>query len=157
MSNNLQDAIKNLIQLAKIESLQTKDLFTELSTLFDKAKQLEDKIVVVDKKYNDALQEKHAIEKILEEYKREFVEPVWKIKADRIEFDQLKFKFDVEKEYQKREVEIYREIVRTLTATNNYNESYTGGGNGYGASWSKGITHDKPSLPCNTNFNKENK
>ncbi len=83
--------------------------------------------------------------------------PVWKIKADRVEFEQLKFKFEVEKEYMKREVCIYREMIKSLTASHNFNENYNGGGQGYGASWTKNMTTDKPFLPTETNFDKDKK
>lgn len=154
MNDNIQDAIKNLINLCKLESLQTKDLVSELSELFDKVKNLEEKVAELKERKKEILDEKEKCEYRLSEFKNIYVTPVDKIKADNRELEKQKFKFEVEKVYMEREVNIYKEIICSLTSKSGMSESFNSGGNG--AYWNKSFATDRPRLPDCPKFKDEN-
>lgn len=144
----IKEIVKGLVQQCNIEAISTKSLATELTNLYSSIETLERDLESY-KTFNTQAEKANAQLRLeYENYKRTYVDPVEALKADRAKFDKEKFKFEVERMYQQREVEIYREIVRSLTVSRNYSESYYGGGNG--SSWSKQDSTDKPSLPLNT-------
>ena len=142
---DLKDVIKSLVQQCNIESISTKDLTKELTTLYGSVEQLESEIKRL--KASEEVQNKDRIraQDELAQYKRTHVEPADKLAKDRIAFEREQFKFSVEKEFLKKETDIYKELVRSLTATVMKNESWNGGNNG--GYWSKGEQSDKPMLP----------
>lgn len=139
--------IRNLVQQCNIESISTKDLAKELGKLYQEIESLESLNKQLDA--NCTLNAKALTKERSEyaEFKAKYVEPVDSIEKRKQELDKERFKFDVEREYAKRENEIYKEIVRSLTTTHGQNESYYGGNNG--ASYNRSQIVDKPNLPGN--------
>ena len=142
---DLKDVIKSLVQQCNIESISTKDLTKELSSLYDKVLSLEQENKNNHEVNTSLRNQLRAAEENLAKYKTTHVDPVDKIKTDREAFEKEKFKFDVEKEFLKKEVDIYKELTRSLTCTVQRNENWYGGNSG--GSWSKGESADKPVLP----------
>lgn len=142
---NINEVIKTLIQQCKIESISTKDLVKELSELFDEVKQLEKRNNYLTEELKKEKLSYSEIENKLNKYKREYITPIEELKKLKDELFKEKFKFDIEKEYQRREIVIYQEILKTVTCSITHSENYSSGsGNNY---YNKHQNVDKPSMP----------
>jgi hypothetical protein len=140
----LKDIIKSLAQQCNIESITTKDLAKELGTLYSSVEKLEGDVKSekewrnrVEKQLSDANSE-------LAKYKETHVIPYDKLLADRNAFEKEKFKFEVEKEYVKKETDIYKELTRSMVASIARSEYYSSPN---GNNWNKSEQVDKPMLP----------
>lgn len=149
MSETIQETVKLLIQQCKIESLSSTDLIKELSNLFDKVSFLEKDNINKQEKVDRLIKEKFNLEEHIAELKKEFVYPAMELKKKTDSLEREKFKFDIEKEYKDREVVIYKEFVRCLTASHTFSESYNAG-QASGAYHHKSQNVDKPSFPSRT-------
>ena len=146
----IKDLIKSLVQQCNIDSISTKDMAKELGQLYTQVESLEAQRKRLEELHNGKATELLKVQTELADFKRNFVDPVETLKTKRVAFEQEKFKFDVEKEYMKREVEIFKEIVKSLTTNHSMSESYYGGNNG--SNWSKSPITDKPVIPGATNI-----
>ena len=140
----IKDIIKSLVQQCNIESISTKDMAKELGQLYTQVETLEQEKKRLQESFINMSKERDNLTNQLREYKVSHVEPVETLKFKKAEFDKEKYKFEVEREYMKREVEIYKEIVRSLTASHTPSEYYNSGN---GSNWSKNMVTDKPGLP----------
>jgi hypothetical protein len=141
----LKDIIKSLAQQCNIESISTKDLAKELGTLYSQVETLENKLKAETESKSSYYKGMTDAQTALAQYKTTYVDSVESIKLSKANFEKEKFKFEVEREFIKKETEIYKELTRSLTSTVMRNENWYGGNNG--GSWSKGEQSDKPNLP----------
>lgn len=145
MTNDVSQVIKSLVQQCNIKALQSKDLVRELTTLYQSVENLERDLQLAEDRKKNLTEKLVSVEDELRRYKETYVTPVEQLKTDRANFDKEKFKFDVEREYAKREIVIYTELVKNLTSVRSTSESYYGGNNG--TSWNHNQVLDKPCLP----------
>lgn len=144
----IKDIIKSLVQQCNIDSISTKDLIKELTDLYQKVETLESETEKASKDKSYWFNEYQQAEQALKDFKVQYVTPAEELAKQKAQLEQDKFKFDVEKGFAVREVEIYKEIVRSLTVSYSFNENYSGGSNGsYYNRYSQG---DKPNLPGGT-------
>jgi len=146
----IKDLIKSLVQQCNIESISTKDMAKELGQLYTQVENLDAQKKRLEETNTSKCNELIKAQQELADFKRTFVDPVTTLQAKRVTFEQEKFKFDVEKEYMKREVDTFKEIVKSLTCSHSVAESYYGGNNG--SNWNKNQVTDKPNLPGQPNL-----
>lgn len=163
MSDKLQELIKSIIQQCKIDSMSTKDLVKELSILFESVQRLENEVDKLNNKIKTDSSEYYKIKESLEEeiksYKKNYVIPALELKRQKEELEKETFKFNVEKEYKNREVQIYKELLRVRSAAITQEESYhnySSGGSGSNYSRNQSINSGSfPDAICKIKFGDE--
>lgn len=150
----LKNIIKHLVQQCNIEAISLKDLSKELTNLYNQVESHEIALKSKDGEISRLYDDYKYSKELLADYKRKYVDPVEVLKSNQLQFEKEKFKFEVEKEYMKREVSIYKEIVASLTTVHSrYDEHYGGNNN---CSYNSGMKADKPNLPHHTKFGETN-
>lgn len=148
----IKDIIKSLLQQCNIESISTKNLTNELGDLYNSVDNLELKLKQAQDCNKRKCDELDSYLKLMVIYQRDYVTPKDELDKKMRDLEREKFKFEVEREYQKREVVIYKELVASLTAKRSSYENYSSydGSNGASSNRSYGLNIEKPNFPQNS-------
>lgn len=138
---NVSELIKQLSKQVNLEAMATRDLVATLSDLYTKTEKLETELTYARELATTRGQAQNKAEAALAAY----TTPLAKLEADQKKLDTDRLRFDIEKEYLKREIQIYREMVASLTLSMGKNVSQSTGNNG--GYYNETMQFNKPGFP----------